>query len=290
MILKLKYFFAFIAFVLMFTSCSKEYSYEGGLVASSNGIADFTIGGAPDSCTGATVGGIYIAGQALSDSDTVVISVTVDSIGSYNISTGTVNGISFNAAGTFTGIGVQTVTLSGSGKPTATGTFGFTAGTNGCSFAVKILSTYPDTSSNTVPGNFLTCTINGIDSTFNTNVYATGSAFSGLSSMSITGTNATSNAMFTITLNNTGTITTGNYNLLTATNITTMFCVVTYVDNFGNDWGSALSGQSGTFQVQVTNVSLTRIQGTFSGTLYSINGTGNVSKAITNGQFDEPIQ
>jgi hypothetical protein len=290
MILKLKYFFAFITFVFVFSSCAKEYSQEGGLVVSSTGIAGFTFGGAPDSCTGAAIGGTYIAGQAVSDSDTVVISVTVDSTGSYNISTGTIDGIAFNAAGDFTYMGTQNVTLTSSGKPTATGTFGFSTGTNGCSFAVKVLSTYPDTNSNIVPGNILTCTINGVDSTFNTNVYATSTVFSGLASMNITGTNATSNAMFTISLHNIDSITTGNYTVSTATNITPMFCLVNYIDNFGNDWGNALSGQPGTFQVQVTSVSLTRIQGTFSGTLYSTNGTGSVSKTITNGQFDEPIK
>ena len=120
MILKLKYFFAVILITFLFSSCLKEYSNESGNFNGGNsaGTAVFSLRGSPDSCANIVVGGTYIKGVPLNSSDTIILSVNVDSIGTYAITTGTVNGMSFNASGTFTYSGVQKVTLYGSGEPT----------------------------------------------------------------------------------------------------------------------------------------------------------------------------
>lgn len=110
----------------------------------SSGTALFTLNGSPDSCTTPLIKGTYMQGQALTASDTVVIKATVATIGSYTISTNSINGMMFSASGNFTTTGLHTVTLVGAGAVAEVGTFTFAPGTNGCQF--KIITTAPPTS------------------------------------------------------------------------------------------------------------------------------------------------
>lgn len=84
--------------------------------------AVFTLDGAPATCTGFTVAGVYTAGSAASAGNTVKLNVTVTTVGSYNITTNTVNGISFSGTGTLA-LGAQTIILTATGIPTVAGTF-----------------------------------------------------------------------------------------------------------------------------------------------------------------------
>jgi len=72
------------------------------------------------SCGSATVNGVYTKGMALTASNTITLPVVVSALGSYSITTNTVDGISFSRSGTFTATGNQNVTLSGTGTPTST--------------------------------------------------------------------------------------------------------------------------------------------------------------------------
>ncbi|WP_129036489.1 hypothetical protein [Chryseobacterium sp. CH21] len=63
---------------------------------------------------------MYTKGTALSSTNTIVLPVTVTTLGSYSVITNTVDGISFRGAGTFTVSGNQNLTLTGSGIPTST--------------------------------------------------------------------------------------------------------------------------------------------------------------------------
>jgi len=72
------------------------------------------------SCRSATVNGVYTKGTALTASNTITLPVVVSALGSYSITTNTVDGISFSGSGTFTATGNQNVTLSGTGTPTST--------------------------------------------------------------------------------------------------------------------------------------------------------------------------
>lgn len=72
------------------------------------------------SCGSATVNGVYTKGTALGASNTITLPVVVSTLGSYSITTNTVDGISFSGSGTFTATGNQNVTLSGTGTPTST--------------------------------------------------------------------------------------------------------------------------------------------------------------------------
>ncbi|WP_462222165.1 hypothetical protein, partial [Ferruginibacter sp.] len=84
--------------------------------------AVFTLDGAPATCTGFTVAGVYTAGSAASAGNTVKLNVSVTTAGSYNITTNTVNGISFSGTGTLA-LGAQTIILTATGIPTVAGTF-----------------------------------------------------------------------------------------------------------------------------------------------------------------------
>lgn len=72
------------------------------------------------SCGSATVNGVYKVGTALTASNTITLPVNVSALGSYTITTNTVDGISFKGSGTFTSTGNQNITLSGTGTPSST--------------------------------------------------------------------------------------------------------------------------------------------------------------------------
>ncbi|RLJ30985.1 hypothetical protein CLU97_0386 [Chryseobacterium sp. 7] len=72
------------------------------------------------SCGSATVNGVYKVGTALTASNTITLPVNVATLGSYTITTNTVDGISFSGSGTFTATGNQNITLGGTGTPTST--------------------------------------------------------------------------------------------------------------------------------------------------------------------------
>lgn len=76
-------------------------------------------------CTPQLVNGSYFSGVSLNNTNTVNITAYVTVIGTYSIYTSKINGMIFGSSGTFTTIGRQTVTLSGSGTPLTAGTFTF---------------------------------------------------------------------------------------------------------------------------------------------------------------------
>lgn len=90
-------------------------------------------------CSAAVINGTYTAGTALSASNTVQISVTVTTVGAYNITTDTVNGMWFNASGSFATATTQPLTLNGNGTPANAGPFTFTVkfGASTCTFVVN---------------------------------------------------------------------------------------------------------------------------------------------------------
>lgn len=98
------------------------------------GPATFTM-----DCAGATVNGTYIERIALTASNTITLPVTVTAIGGYTI-TGTINGMTFTATGTFTAMGNQNVTLTSTGTPTTKGanTLPLTGATTGCSVTINV--------------------------------------------------------------------------------------------------------------------------------------------------------
>lgn len=142
MIHTIKFVLSVLIVSFAFTSCEKEYSVENGGIGNnggggtSSGTSVYTWEGAPGTCATPVISGVYQAGTTLNGSNTVVLTVNVTTVGTYTVSTGTNNGISFSGTGTFTITGSQILILTGSGTPAAAGTFTFTPGTNGCSFSI----------------------------------------------------------------------------------------------------------------------------------------------------------
>ena len=148
--MKTKFVYLFILSAILF-SCQKEYSFESGVA----NTAEFTFDGAPAACTLPAINGTYMAGIALSATNTVTIAVTVTKAGSYSITTNTTGGISFSGTGTFTALGSQTIVLTGSGTPVSSGSYSFTPGTTGCSFDITVAAAAP-------PATFTYTSVSGV--------------------------------------------------------------------------------------------------------------------------------
>ncbi|MBI1343623.1 MAG: hypothetical protein GC171_11870 [Terrimonas sp.] len=126
--------------ILFLATCKKEYSYEGGNSSgTSSGTAVYNFIGEGGSCTGSIVSGDYFSGISLIATNSVQLEVNVSSTGTYQISTNSKNGMSFSAAGTFTNTGIQTIQLTGTGKPVTNGSFIFDTPLGvGCFFEVIV--------------------------------------------------------------------------------------------------------------------------------------------------------
>jgi hypothetical protein len=99
----------------------------------------------PAGCSAATVQGTYTAGTALNTTNKVVIQHTYATVGTFNVTTTTVNGYSFSKSVNVTTAGIPvTVTLDGAGTPVAAGTNNFTVnfgdGTALCPFSVTVVA------------------------------------------------------------------------------------------------------------------------------------------------------
>jgi hypothetical protein len=99
-----------------------------------------TLGGGPGACTPVTPSGTYTINVPLTATNTIQVQITTAAIGPYSVTTNTVAGISFSGSGTSTGVAGQTITLLGTGTPTASGTQNFTItfGTSTCTFSILI--------------------------------------------------------------------------------------------------------------------------------------------------------
>lgn len=118
-----KYFFYWLVLCVVFVmGCQKELSFEGSNEPAQGSLqADIS-----GDCLPKSVNGVYEATKPLiADSNTITISVNVAVIGTYIITTDTVNGYFFRATGIFTTPGINTVTLRGNGTPFASGTNNF---------------------------------------------------------------------------------------------------------------------------------------------------------------------
>jgi hypothetical protein len=135
-------------------------------------------------------------------------------------------------------------------------------------------------------GGTITCTIDGTAMTFNNIVIAKDTAFMGAYLLTLSGTNGTgaSAAGFSLGVDGTSPVTTGTYKIGPTGNSTD-------APALGYSQGSSPVYEediSGTYEssVVITSLSKTNVQGTFSGTLTLLNGSGPATKTVTNGKFN----
>ena len=161
----MKFLISTISIFFLIASCQKEFGY--GDSSANIGLATFSLASTSGSCTNVIVNGTYTVGTSLTAVNTIGIKVTVASIGSYSISSNTVNGISFSASGIFTSKGEQTINLVGIGTPIADGNFNFSIGVNGCSFSIRAASRSRGTAVFTFDGAPSSCTNVSVQGRYN---------------------------------------------------------------------------------------------------------------------------
>lgn len=268
---------SFLIFTLIiFMACQKETSFEQGSSTASIGSLSVDATG---NCLGAVISGTYMKDTAIKSSNYVDVSVKVDTIGTYVISSDTVNGYYFRATGAFSATGTQTVRLVGGGKPLAAGPNIFRVTYNGtvCDFNITVTAPPPPaggsavfsitctgatpagtyvagtalTSSNTITLNVSVTTVGTWSVT--TSPAVNGIIFSG------TGTFAATGAQ-TITLTGTGTPTAAGTNTFTVTGgsaTCTFQCTTTVVASF--DYFPRTNYSNWSYQFDNTDSLLTKV-------------------------------
>ena len=145
------------------TSCNFSITVFGA--GGGFGTALYTLGGSPGNCSVSSITGNYIVGQAMTAANKVEMTVNVSSIGSYNIATTPINGITFSNSGVFLNPGIQNIFLTASGTPNASGAFNYpvTNGATNCNFSItcNTVITTATYSLSGSPGNCTAATING---------------------------------------------------------------------------------------------------------------------------------
>ncbi len=107
----------FLFIIAWFISCSKEKSFETGIIPGQESIG--SLKDDSDRCMPVTPHGVFYGGVVPTDSNYVDVNVNVTQKGTYVIYTDMQNGISFKDSGVFTKLGMNTVHLKATGIPEA---------------------------------------------------------------------------------------------------------------------------------------------------------------------------
>ena len=241
-------------------------------------------------CSGAIPAGTYQANLPTTPANTVTISATSTGPGAYNITTNTVNGISFSGSGSFPGPGTPTVMLAATGTPLAAGTFSYTAtaatGGSTCTFSVTFAG------APTPPMDFITANVDGVATTFNINIAGVNdnTSLPGFTILNLSGdASATGNEAINLTVTKSGTsIGPGIYTVNQAPGT---IVVGNYTDPANDDYIAQPDGttQPTPFTIVISTITATRVTGTFSGPVKDNSGMGPGVKQINNGQFSVPL-
>lgn len=226
-------------------------------------------------CASAVVNGTYQAGTPLTASNTVSITVNVATAGPYNIVTTATNGMTFSASGTFSTTGPVTIDLTGSGTPTASGTFNIPVpGTTPCSFPVTCTAAaavnWKFTAGSTTYQGVSAMAILTVQSGINLLVFQGDNAQPDQFSLGLIDISGGISNNETYNTSNLPTTNTGTFVFLSST---------------GQDWqaNSNIAGTSIIYKVTSHNTSTKTIIGTFSGT---VKDSGGASVSITGGTFN----
>ncbi len=243
--------------------------------------AVYSIGGITGSCN-AVPHGNYTQGVPTNSSDSLTLMVNVTSIGTYQMTTNEVNGVTFAANGVFTATGYQSVTLYASGTPVTAAPYQFqyTLG-NGCSFSIP------------VTGNYIICNLDGVFTTFNFGASAGLTSQAGGTLLSIDGSQfdpSTSDPSINIQISRPGSIVADSINV----NTSGIVLSCDYFDASSVDFlaMTGTSPQTNPFTVIITSITTSvpaRIKGRFYGPVKDNNGAGPGQKTISQGYFDLPL-
>lgn len=126
-----KYLLLIVACII-FSTCAKEYSYEGSALPNPLPVKATWI------CVSSNLNGEYTVGKNLDTSNYIQLKVNVTNPGPYSIITNQASGFSFGLTGIFQQKGLQTITLWGSGTPSTQGTLIFKPDSTSCQVNVQI--------------------------------------------------------------------------------------------------------------------------------------------------------
>jgi hypothetical protein len=267
------------------TSCNFDVAV---LPANAGAPATFALQTSGTICMNSVVTGDYKKAVALTSSNKVDIQVNVTTVGSYSISTAATNGMTFSASGVFTNIGIQTVSLRGSGTPVNEGSIVIpvTVGNSTCSFTVAVTNgtTNPPTGiyfwKFTAGGKVHQGTIDG-DGSLEAVSPAPGFTFTTVTFSGISNSADTSLALAIADLDNTI-----NVNETYVSTSTTSNSAAIELDYGGVIYQADPQTAGATLTAKVTthNTSTKVMGGTFSGTLKD--SIGGQTLIITNGEFN----
>ncbi|MEQ1677460.1 MAG: hypothetical protein ABL876_12205 [Chitinophagaceae bacterium] len=136
--MKKQFLYLLALIVVIGIGCQKELSFELPDSPAKGSLQSEITG----DCLPKTISGAYIATTPLvPTANTITVSVLVTQTGTYAIGTDTVNGYYFRGIGTFTALGVNTVTLRGNGTPFAEGVNNFVVSFDGtiCDIQITVL-------------------------------------------------------------------------------------------------------------------------------------------------------
>jgi hypothetical protein len=241
------------------------------------------------SCAGTAFTGSYVASYPLNDFNTIRLNVNASTSGAYNITTNIQNGVKFIGSGNLT-VGYNSVLLK-AGIPnniplqSTLSTYTISGGTVGsgsqCNFSIFFQSP-PTLGTNTMQAS-----VNGVLKTFNNFTQATNTSLGGINNISVYGKNgvATNEEIsFTIEKEPDLIIVGVPYTV----NSTQEIINTKYINPLGIKYQSTNSfgiPQNSPFTIVFSEISLTRIKGTFFGILKKDN-VGPELITITNGIFD----
>ena len=307
----INFYFLFVIVFFLF-SCEKEYSSENNIgTSASSGTSIFSFVGANSNCISPVINSSYTVRIPTNINNTVQLNVKVTVKGTYTISTPTINGISFTAVGTFNNLGIQPIVFAANGTPVVRGKFPYSAGSNGCSFSITIKDTgslanpsQPIPPVNPAPATdgILSCKVDGVVNSFNFNAVAKTST-QGFAYLNVGGYQNAGNytnvpqLQIYITKNDNTNVTTGSYDeksFLSANgyNIEIDYQLVNADHSLTifNTSSNMFPPAHPPFTINITSITTTRVKGTFSGQLSNTMQGNTITKIVTEGIFDEPIQ
>lgn len=142
------------------------------------------------------------------------------------------------------------------------------------------------TNSTTPGGGTITATIDGTAMTFNSILIAKDTSYLGAYALTISGISSLSGSApeLSLTVDGTSPVTAGTYTLSSSSN-TTDLPAMSYSQGSTLVYEEDITGAQ-TSTIVITSLSKTNVQGTFSGTLTLMLGSGPQTKTVTNGKFN----
>jgi hypothetical protein len=155
--------FTFLTLVLIISSCQKDFTIDNTNEATGALAKD-----ASGDCAPISIGGIYTTSTILTTANYIDVQVNFANLGTYTITSDTINGYYFHGTGLATTVGLSTVRLSATGTPSLIGTDVFTIiyGTSNCEVNIIVGATTSSTSTFTFGGAPGNCTAANVAGTY----------------------------------------------------------------------------------------------------------------------------